>query len=554
MAVNKSSQFGNLVMQKISRRGALKLTAYLGAAAAAAPALSANAAISNLGGFVPSINGKAIVPMAPSSEDALIVSQGYKYNVIRKMGDPLGGGLIYGENNDYTAYFPIDLLNGGNNSKDGLLWVNHEYFNPTFISGRLGTIAPTTAQEEAERNAVGGSIIHVRQNAAGEWEFVDDPMYTRRVTGLTKIRLDGPAAGSPEIGGVSEVIGSVGNCGGGYTPWGTALSGEENFQDYATDPARGGYGWKNFNDKHQGWIVEIDPFNKDAAPVKHTALGRFQHEGATVTLSKDNRAVVYTGHDRNDECVYKFVSKGTYNPGDRAANLRLLSEGTLYVADFANGKWLPVDIEQQPKLKEKYKTQAEVLIDTAAAGKLIGGTPTDRPEDIKIHPKDKSVFIAFTNNTSHGNFHGHIGRIFEKDQDAAAVEFTWEVFATGGPQKFGGFSSPDNLLFDKDANLLVLTDISSSRAGKGIYKFAGNNGVWVIPTEGEKAGIAYQFLSGPVEAEVTGGTFTPDFKTMFMSVQHPGEESKDLVKFTSAWPSGKAGDMPRSSVVAITGW
>ncbi len=553
---------GEMVAQKVSRRGILKLTAFAGAGAVVAPGLAA-ATTKAAEPVEAQTQAEAILkfsPIAPTLADELVLPSGYGYNVIRSWGDYVVGGEKFGFNNDYIAYFPIDLLSGGKSSTDGLLWVNHEYVSPMFVSGRAGDVNPTFAQLIEEKAAVGGTVMRVRKSAGGSWEFVDDPTYNRRVTAWTLIDLDGPAAGSPDVFGATEVQGTLANCAGGYTPWGTALSAEENFQDYGPDASKGGYGWgktsgdnRFFTEQHYGWIVEIDPFDKSRKPVKHTALGRFRHENATVTLSSSGKAVVYMGYDKADECVFKFISKGTYNPGNREANLKLLSEGTLYAADFANGKWISLDIASQSKLQEKYKTQAAVLVNAGEAAKLVGATPTDRPEDIDVNPADKSVFIAFTNNAAHSNFHGHITRLVETGSDAESLSFDWEVYATGGGQKDSGFSSPDNLIFDKNNNLWVFCDVSSNRAGKGIYKFAGNNGIYVIPTSGPQAGVAYRFGSGPAESELTGPAFTPDFSTLFLSVQHPGEDSPSMDKLTSHWPGGGS-EVPRPSVVAITGF
>jgi uncharacterized protein len=206
-----------------------------------------------------------------------------------------------------------------------------------------------------------------------------------------------------------------------------------------------------------------------------------------------------------------------------------------------------------------YKSQAEVLVRTIDASTLEDpeteapiGTPMDRCEDIEVHPETGQVYAALTNNENHGNFYGQILRITENDDDPEAKEFTYEVFAAGGPQT--GFASPDNLLFDNGGNLWVITDISSSSLGSGIYSVFKNNGAFVVPSglDGGTSGEdVLQFASGPVQAELTGPAFTPDGKTLFLAVQHPGEESESLDNPTSTWPGG---DEPKSPVVAITGF
>jgi secreted PhoX family phosphatase len=175
------------------------------------------------------------------------------------------------------------------------------------------------------------------------------------------------------------------------------------------------------------------------------------------------------------------------------------------------------------------------------------GTPLDRCEDIEV-AGDGTVYAALTNNTKHGNFYGQILKITEDGGDAEAEEFAFEVFAAGGPQT--GFASPDNLAFDPAGNLWIVTDISSSRLDKGIYETFRNNGAFVMPG-GASGGDVLQFASGPVEAELTGPFFTPDGSTLFLAIQHPGEETKDINEPTSTWPDG---DIPRPAVVAITGF
>jgi uncharacterized protein len=191
-------------------------------------------------------------------------------------------------------------------------------------------------------------------------------------------------------------------------------------------------------------------------------------------------------------------------------------------------------------------------VHASEAAILLGATPTDRPEDVEISPFDKTVFIAHTNNDKHGNIHGHITRFLEADDDLGSLTFDFEIFACGGRQS--GFSAPDNLTFDSEANLWTVTDISSSSLNKGVHTTFKNNGLFVIPTIGENEGEAFQFASAPVEAEMTGPCFTEDETALFLAVQHPGENSKDLNNLTSKWPHRKGDTIPRPAVVAISGF
>ncbi len=535
-----------------------------------------------------SVGGSFFEPIAASGADELKLPRGFEYDIIRRSGDPLGGGLVFGDHNDFIAYFPLDILEGGENSNDGILFVNHEYINPLFWSNYTDTDGATKKSKQQiarEKAGVGGAVVRVKKEG-GAWRFVEDDELNRRLDATTPMSVTGPASGTAEMrmAGESEVFGTLGNCGGGVTPWNTVLTCEENFQDFygqrtadngettqGTDAApeplviSDTYRWLDDpasvqSPEHYGWIVEVDPFDPASKPRKHTWLGRVRHENAAINVAEDGRVVVYTGHDEEDRCIYKFVSNGAYDENNREANMGLLADGMLYVADFAQGKWIPMDFESNPIFKDNgYKSQADVLVNTIDAAAITNpetelpiGTPMDRCEDIEVHPKTGQVYAALTNNELHGNFYGQILRITEDGDDPTATTFTYEVFAAGGPQT--GFASPDNLAFDNHDNLWMINDISSDLLNGGIYTTFKNNGAFVMPSGidgGATGGDVYQFASGPVEAELTGPAFTPDGKTFFLAVQHPGEGSESQQNPTSTWPDGGE---PRSSVVAITGF
>jgi len=250
--------------------------------------------------------------------------------------------------------------------------------------------------------------------------------------------------------------------------------------------------------------------------------------------------VVYSGDDKNDEHLYKFISS---EPGS-------LLKGTLYVANLEKGEWISMNLKEQPLLQKHFKDQTEVQVFCRDAARMLGATPLDRPEDIEIDPVTGHVLVACTNNKPKGNYHGQIMKIMEKENQYDALAFGYDVLLTGGPET--GFSCPDNLAFDRSGNLWFTVDISGSKLNKGVYEPFGNNGLFMVPRSGPQEGEVIQIASAPMEAELTGPFFSPDGKTLFLSVQHPGERSKSLTDLTSNWPDG--GERPpRPSVVTIQG-
>jgi len=557
-------------MEKLNRR---KFITYLGTGATALAAAS-----TGLGVLTPGAEARTadhlfnlktnkvagyFTPIEPSTKDELLLPQGFKYDVVAAYGDKINPtGDTFGFNADFTLYFPI---NGSN--EHGLLWVNHEYSDDLFVTG-----FPTNGKYSSEQikkmlYVQGGSIIEVFRDKDGVWKMDPTSKYARRHTGLTPFELVGPVRGTKAVNNATKVQGTFANCSGGMTLWNTVLSCEENYEETAKEAG--------LDITHYGWVIEVDPFDhtdKKFVPRKQTALGRFNHENTAMGLAKDGRVVVYMGDDKKDAGVYKFISKGKYDPAKGIENSKLLEEGTLYVANMKKGQWVALTIEAVQKainnekfkvpstvsftkdeLKAMFKTQADVLVNVHEAAMILGGTPTDRPEDIEICPFDNTFFVAHTNNDAHGNIHGHITRYFEENNDLGAMNFDFEIFVAGG--KNSGFSAPDNLSFDSQGNLWTVTDMSTSRdLTKGPFKPFGNNGLYVIPTTGPNAGEANQFASGPVDCELSGPWFTPDERTLFLAVQHPGSQSKDLKNLTSTWPHRKGDTMPRPGVVAITGF
>jgi secreted PhoX family phosphatase len=383
----------------------------------------------------------------------------------------------------------------------------------------------------------------VTKNADGKWSYIKDSDLNFRLSANTPIKL------SQALLGEKNALGTLANCSGGFTPWGTILTCEENYHHFYGERTDSGevetsedydLKWLEVDSKpseHYGWVVEVDPVTKSAE--KLISLGRFSHECATVVLNREGYPVVYSGDDCKDECLYKFVSK----------NKTSLKEGTLYVANLEKGQWLSLDYNDSDILKKNFKNQTDVLINCRKAAKLLGATPLDRPEDIEQDPVTKDIFVTLTNNKPKGNYHGSILKISERNK--SDLTFKHSTFRAGGTE--AGFSCPDNMAFDQNGNLWITSDISGGSIGKTPYEAFGNNGLFVIPRSGAQAGQVLKVGSAPFDAEFTGPFFSPDQKTLFLSVQHPGEKTKDLSKMTSHWPSGDKSKKPLSSVIAIQG-
>lgn len=513
-----------------SRRSFLK---FMGASTATLTAAS-NISCTSLGKTHKKIVG---LPLKTQSDELSLV-EGLNSKILIKEGDSIGKNMTYGTNNDYTNLFTFPDGRHG-------LWVNHEDLNPYLLHGRKNLSKITKKELAHERKQLGGSFFEVKKDEAGDWSVVKDSKLNFVVNGSTKIKM------SEKIMGSSTALGTFANCSGGYTPWGTILTCEENFDKFygqvnfdnngkrSIKTTKRDRGWKTLDPRppeHYGWVVEIDPVKKTAEKI--VPLGRFSHECATVRLSKEGLPVVYSGDDTNNECLYKFVS-------DKKNSLK---SGTLYVANLEKCKWLSLDYESNPKLKKKFKSQTEVYVRAREAARVVGASLLDRPEDIEIDPISQSVFVSLTNNTTRGNFHGSILKITENN--ASDLEFKHEVFRAGGTKS--GFSCPDNMAFDKNGNLWITSDISGYAIGNPVYKSFGNNGLFLIPRTGPNAGDVIKVASAPNDAELTGPFFSPDEKTLFLSVQHPGEMTKDLKNYTSNWPLG-GDNKPLSSVVCLSG-
>jgi len=510
----------------------------------------------------------------------------------------------FGYNNDFLAYLPLTDTAG--TSSHGVLAVNHEYVSSALMHpGSPKSTSLSRQQVATEMAAHGLSIVEIKKQA-GKWQLNINSTLNRRITPFTSMRLSGPACGHARVKTSysqqgEKCLGTFGNCAGSITPWGTILTAEENIQAYFSGSAKnssekenykrfGLYGdksawsiwgkyYEHWNlDKHPqaamhaGWVVEIDPYAPSFMPIKRTALGRCKHEGCGTHLNKDGRVVVYMGDDQAFEYIYRFVSKQKYISGNRKHNLSLLDEGELAVAEFtAQGKviWHPLQYGIGPHTEANgFSSQADVVLDMRKAADLVGATPMDRPEEVKVNPISGNVFAMLTNNARRNplqtnaanpravNRHGHILELSPPGQDHTASEYQWEIFILAGDpnnkidkayyhhqlSEHGWFSSPDNCSFDEQGNIWIATD-GFNRAGKA-------DGIWISATTGNEKALSKQFLRAPIGAEICSPCFTPDFTTMFCSVQHPGSGST-FDSPSTRWPDFDNQLPPRPSIVAI---
>lgn len=557
-----------------------------------------------------------------SSADEVVVPAGYVAQVIARWGEPVGvpgampawrpdasddaaaQALQLGMHHDGMHYFPL-----GGDRPHGLLAINHEYVDEglLFPDGKAGWSAAKVAKAQA---AHGIAVVEVEW-VPGGWRLVRPSRYARRLTAATPFEVRGPAAGHPLMRTAADpagtrVLGTLNNCGAGLTPWGTYLSGEENWAGYfdggdaiTPDQRRWGLrarGWSDWaahderfdaarhpNEFHRfGWVVEVDPTDPDSVPVKRTALGRAAHEGAWVALTADGRAVVYSGEDARFEYIYKFVSRDRMVPGGAKANATLLDHGTLHVARFdadGRGRWLPLVHGQGPlTAAQGFADAGAVAIRTRQAADLLGATPMDRPEWLAIDRDARTVYCSLTNNSQRGaagkpgvdaanpranNAMGHIVR-WTEDGDFDARTFSWNhLLLAGDPDnaraeargtiRGDAFACPDGLAFDPRGLLWISTDVGQSAMHRGEFAGLGNNQLLACDVA---SGEVRRFLTGPRGCEIAGVTFTLDARTMFVNIQHPGEspagdnDPADPMRH-SRWPDGQAATRPRSATLAV---
>jgi len=625
------------------------------------------------------------------------VPEGYEANVIYALGDslnpsfgdwddnniPSGPSFQFrsGDCHDGMHYFGLNTSTNRFDdtvSAQGLLVMNHEYINQTFLHPKGPTKVDGRRPEDEvirETNAHGVSVVHIKKDPATQKvEVVKNSIFNRRITGSTVMDFAGAAAGSNLLStrfspAGRQTRGTHNNCGNGYTPWGTYLTTEENFIGYfarsTTDDAlrtpeeiialkryglKAGsssrYGWEtaigqveaqDLYDRWNadvkaaqatqdyrngpntfGWMVEIDPFDNRQNPVKRTSLGRFAHEDSACRAVAGQPIAFYMGDDSRGEYIYKFVSTAVWDTkdinGGYAAGDKYMNSGKLYVAKFNNdgsGQWIELAYGKnglnESNTTYAFKSQAEVVTFARLAADSVGATKMDRPEWATVNPINGEIYVTLTNNSNRGkdyptdaanprnytdlyagtkeqkgNVNGHIIRFKETDDKTTAETFKWDIYLFGAEASMASninlsgltdsndFSSPDGMWFDPRGVLWIETDDGAytdvtncmmlaalpGQIGDGSAATTSNGQQTITGAKVTDATLR-RFLVGPKQCEITGIAMTPDYKAIFINVQHPGEDSASYAKPESNWPATQKDPSnktarPRSATVVIT--
>lgn len=650
---------------------------------------------------------RALVPTAPVAlgfsavpkglDDFIRVPEGYVAFVLTALGDPIDvstpdyandgtdGDFArrIGDHGDALLYFPHPK--GSLSSSDGLFVQNHEALTDVYLHAAGPTNSPILdktavsprplAEVVKEQEAHGVSSLKITRTADGRWVVDRGFAGNARWHVNTELVVAGAARGAAEMvtrlaPAADRSFGTLNNCGNGYTPWGTYLSGEENWASYfrrgddaAIDAARDAKlarygiaannvepaaatapsnyrGWDraegggdlqarfdctaraelpegDFRNEpnHFGYVVELDPYEPTRPAKKRTSLGRMAHEGAWFgPVVEGKPLVVYMGDDSRNEYIYKYVSNALWSESDRSLGLdggdKYLDDGKLYAAKLeadGSGEWLLLGTENAAL--SAFVDLGEIVINTRLAADAVGATKMDRPEWGGVHPTTGEFYIALTNNSTRGtsgpavdapnprsyeaprgetvqrgNVNGHILRLREAGDDVTATTFTWDIYVFGAPADAdpatvnvsglsaeNDFSSPDGLWFDARGVLWIqtddgaYTDVSNCMMLAALPGRVGDGAQIEIGGQSTRVGARptpatlKRFLVGVPGSEITGVDITPDFKTLFVGIQHPGEAG-DLTEFQSNWPAasfadatarGAAGTRPRSATIAI---
>lgn len=367
-----------------------------------------------------------------------------------------------------------------------------------------------------------------------------------------------------------------------------------------------------------GWMVEIDPFDGRQNPVKRTSLGRFAHEDSACRAVAGQPLAFYMGDDSRGEYIYKFVSDAKWdtkdvNGGYRAGD-KYMNAGKLYVAKFNNdgsGQWIELSYGKngldQSNTVYPFSSQADVVTFARLAADSVGATKMDRPEWCTVNPENGEIYVTLTNNSNRGssyptdaanprayedlynnekvqkgNVNGHIIRFRETGDLTTAESFKWDIYLFGAEASMASninlsgltdnndLSSPDGMWFDPRGVLWIQTDDGAytdvtncmmlaalpGQIGDGV-KATTSNGTETLVGKKVTDDTLRRFLTGPKECEITGIAMTPDYKAIFINVQHPGEDSADYATPNSHWPATQTNPAnttarPRSATVVIT--
>ncbi len=428
--------------------------------------------------------------VAKSLADTVVVPAGYTASVLFALGDPMAAGVAAykndgtdgdfdkraGDHHDGMEWFGLGADGKRNDSatERGLLAINHEAttdekLSSFFLHANGGTSTlPRPASEVDKETAIHGVAVIEVAKSAGKWAYVPGSSQNFRLTALSPIEIAGPARGHAQLitkysptGTMTR--GTLNNCGTGKTPWGTFLTGEENWFGYFTrgaadDAARGNdksvtslkrygrsqgaasrHGWETggADDKYQRWnnsktgasangsddyrnemngmgyIVEIDAYDKTRMAKKRTALGRFAHESAAFGKAVVGQPLsIYMGDDSRGEYIYKFVTTAVWsaadaNPNDRmAVGDKYLDSGKLYAAKFnadGTGTWVELAMTNTAVAgyaTYKFADAADIAINTRLAADAVGATKMDRPEWNAVNPANGEIYFTLTNNSN----------------------------------------------------------------------------------------------------------------------------------------------------------
>ncbi|MFV5460976.1 PhoX family phosphatase [Acinetobacter baumannii] len=699
--------FRDILEQHISRRSLITKAASGAVALTLASTLTGcndndDDSGSNNGGTTPVDPNKkpeklTFTPVAKNLNDIVTVPEGYEANVIYALGDsinprvgdwddnniPSGPSFQFrsGDCHDGMHYFGLNTSTNRFDetvSAQGLLVMNHEYINQTFLHPKGPTKVDGRRPEDEvirETNAHGVSVIHIKKDPTTQKvEIVKNSIFNRRITASTVMEFAGAAAGSSLLAtrfspAGRQTRGTHNNCGNGYTPWGTYLTTEENFIGYfarsTTDDtlrtpeeiialkryglkagSSSRYGWEtaigqvesqDLYDRWNadvkaaqatqdyrngpntfGWMVEIDPFDGRQNPVKRTSLGRFAHEDSACRAVVGQPLAFYMGDDSRGEYIYKFVSTAVWDTkdinGGYTAGDKYMNAGKLYVAKFNNdgsGQWVELAYGKnglnESNTTYPFKSQADVVTFARLAADSVGATKMDRPEWCTVNPVNGEIYVTLTNNSNRGkdyatdaanprnytdlyagtkeqkgNVNGHIIRFKETDDKTTAETFKWDIYLFGAEAAMASninlsgltdnndFSSPDGMWFDPRGVLWIETDDGAYTDVTNCMMLAAlpgqigdggtattSNGQQTITGAKVTDATLRRFLVGPKQCEITGIAMTPDYKAIFINVQHPGEDSPSYAKPESNWPATQKDPSnktarPRSATVVIT--